>query len=154
MPTRSKRPCSQPGCPALQPCPTHSNKTAKDYDRSRGTATERGYDSAWSRFAAIYRADNPLCSAAQRQGRTAASEHVDHIIPLTKWRGDKYDPANLQPLSQSAHATKTLQERNGNSRGEPLASWPYVPWKTDLTMADAHSYLWVAAANGAVARCG
>lgn len=144
MPNRPKRPCRYLGCPSLGVCPNpaHSpSRERKDYDQRRGTATARGYDKAWSRFSAAYRTEHPLCVAAQRNGRVNASDHVDHIIPLSIWRGHKYDGANLQALSQSAHSAKTMQESQGNRRNAPLACWPYVPWHGDLTVKEAHEFI-------------
>ena len=142
MPTRPKRPCNHPACPNLG-CtdPAHVHRNSRQYDRSRGNAASRGYDSAWSRFAARYRDANPLCAIAKREGRVEAAEHVDHIIPLDIWRGGKFDGANLQPLSNSAHSAKTRHEHQRNKRGELLAGWPDVPWQGDLTLDEAHEFI-------------
>ena len=142
MPTKPKRPCPKPGCPNLE-CTEHTNYASKQYDRYRGTAASRGYDSRWATFSRSYRARHPLCAVAKRNSRTEAPNdlHVDHIIPLSHWRGSKFDGANLQAISAKAHARKTRDEYHGNNRGAPLAGWPLVPWRDDLTLDEAHRYI-------------
>lgn len=134
MPNRPKKPCAHPGCPNLTGgnnggCDEHGDYNRTQYDRSRGTAASRGYDSAWSRFAKVYRTQHPLCAACERQGRVAPTEQVDHIIPLTTWSGTKYDPVNLQGLCRSCHTRKTAAESNSRSgRGHLIGgSTPLVP---------------------------
>lgn len=91
------------------------------YEQARGTAAQRGYDSAWARFSAAWRRRHPLCgdrvdgpsaehSECVREERTTAAQVVDHIVP---WRGDrakKYDPRNLQSLCKQCHDSKTARE--------------------------------------------
>lgn len=125
MPTRPKRPCPEPTCPNLD-CAEHS--VGKRYNRSRGTSSQRGYDSAWSRFAKVYRIEtHPLCAACQREGRTAVTEQVDHIIPLSVWKGDMYDESNLQPLCGPCHTRKTVAEAKDRSGRGYLIDSPLVP---------------------------
>jgi len=41
-------------------------------------------------------------------GSLAPAVHVDHVRPLNMG-GEKFDPANLQPLCQSCHSRKTVR---------------------------------------------
>lgn len=65
------RPCSHPGCAALVAygegtrCPAHrraAGEGARQRDRFRGTAAERGYDSGWQRARLAFLAQYPLCA--------------------------------------------------------------------------------------------
>ena len=132
MPQRPSRPCGHPLCPGVAVkhgrCGAHQQPGV--YEQHRGTSTQRGYGSAWSRFARGYRQRHPLCAACERQGRVTACEQVDHQIPLSVWTGGKYDESNLQALCSTCHARKTVHERESVKRAEgggvPLAPWPYV----------------------------
>ena len=60
MPNAPKRPCREPGCPALVDsgrCPTHQRKRYRQQDANRESAAKRGYDAAWQpvRIAAFVR---------------------------------------------------------------------------------------------------
>jgi 5-methylcytosine-specific restriction endonuclease McrA len=41
-------------------------------------------------------------------GSVAPAEHVDHVRPLGMG-GERFDPANLQPLCRSCHSRKTVR---------------------------------------------
>jgi len=60
-------------------------------DDRRGSARERGYSTAWDKFARSWLIGNPLCVYCAAQDRDQAAELVDHIIP------HKGDPAAFWP---------------------------------------------------------
>lgn len=60
--------------------PTRQEQS-RDYDRRRGSASERGYDHRWSKASAGYRASHPLCVGCVAVGRVTAAEVVDHVMP-------------------------------------------------------------------------
>jgi len=81
------------------------------YDRNRGTAAQRGYDSRWQRFRAVYIQHNPLCRRCKAKGRITATKEVHHIVPLRDAPERKYDTDNLEPLCKSCHSKATRKER-------------------------------------------
>jgi 5-methylcytosine-specific restriction protein A len=107
-----KHPCAHPGCPALvEPgharCPKHHQAHQQAYDRSRGTAAERGYDAAHRKWRAAVLARDPICKACGVERSTFA----DHIVPLNQG-GAKLDLANGQGLCSRCHQVKRGQERH------------------------------------------
>jgi len=115
--------CAVPHCGVLVQkgrCSIH----AKQKDRARGTAQERGYDSKWATYSKAFRAQHPLCgmradnsmdtthSRCAAQGRTTPAECVDHIIPLSQG-GDMYDPSNHMSACLACNGWKaqTLERR-------------------------------------------
>lgn len=79
------------------------------------------YDATWQRFARRYLVGHPICHCDAVKawkdgsvitvpmgaaGMVAPSELVDHIRPLNAG-GERFDPANLQPLCRLCHSRKT-----------------------------------------------
>ena len=54
---------------------------AKDFDRERGTAAERGYDARWVRESKAFLAANPLCIYCALSDIVTAASLVDHLYP-------------------------------------------------------------------------
>lgn len=112
MTTRTLKVCLQPGCPALvsdRYCQTHKRRREAEDRKRRGTAAARGYDADWKRLRNKYLIAHPLCAHCLRQGRKRMAVMVDHIVPLPE--GERLDPANLQSLCASHHATKTANDK-------------------------------------------
>lgn len=92
------------------PCRVAATKARNArHERSRPSARQRGYDSAWDRARKAFLAKYPRC---RRCGSPA--NVVDHIIPH---KGDKavfWDRANWQPLCTPCHsgAKQSLERRN------------------------------------------
>ena len=120
MPTAPKRPCTFPGCGALiehgSRCPRHKREGAKQYDRERGTAYERGYGARWQKASAAFLRAHPLCQCPECQEgklRVLPSQVTDHIV---SHRGDMrlfWDRANWQAMSKTCHDKKTAREDGG-----------------------------------------
>jgi 5-methylcytosine-specific restriction protein A len=75
----------------------------------RGSATQRGYGSAWQRtakavLAAHRRAHGDWCPGWQRPAHPAKDLTVDHKVP--KARGGTDDPDNLWALCRACNSTK------------------------------------------------
>ena len=88
-----------------------STRTKKREPELRGTATQRGYTKRWTRAAAVYRAENPVCVICEEAGRVTPSECVDHVRPH---KGDEdlfWDERNWQALCHSCHSVKTRSEQ-------------------------------------------
>lgn len=87
-----------------------SKKRHRDYDKLRGTRTERMYDNRWLRYSKAYRARNPLCVVCEEKGIVTLVQCVDHKTPHG---GDSelfWDPSNHQSLCKSCHGEKTARE--------------------------------------------
>jgi len=102
-------------CPHIvtrsSPCPAHGAKARRrTIDEHRGTSSQRGYDARWRRAREAFLAANPLCSWAERHGRTEAAAIVDHV---KAHRGNMelfWLVENWQPLSAAAHARTGMKE--------------------------------------------
>ncbi|GAB6174487.1 HNH endonuclease signature motif containing protein [Paradesulfitobacterium aromaticivorans] len=112
MPYKPKRPCSNPGCPRLTSgrfCEKHHQETEKEYNRQRGSAASRGYDSRWRKARERYLKAHPLCVLCEQEGKLTPANVVDHIKPH---KGNKelfWDESNWQSLCKACHDSKTAQ---------------------------------------------
>lgn len=113
MPKKSMKPCCSPYCPELTGdrfCDKHRKKQQKGYDKWRGTAAQRGYDSRWRKARLHFLRRHTLCVMCEKEGKIKAATVVDHIVVH---RGDKklfWDKRNLQALCVSCHSRKTMME--------------------------------------------
>jgi 5-methylcytosine-specific restriction protein A len=115
MPSKPLRPCGHPGCPALVQvgkCPEHS-KDNRQYDKRRGSSTERGYGARHQRIREVVRREEPLCRECLSNNITTASSEMDHIDGNSmNTRRD-----NLQMLCKTCHSRKTIREQGGFGNG-------------------------------------
>lgn len=114
-PIAPKSPCLHPGCPALVSrgdkgrCEKHRKGYMKTIDQNRGTATERGYDSRWSRFGEWYLNQYPLCACGCGRG----AEEIHHLTPVTGPDDPRfYDESNLAGLTKACHSRETMKMLN------------------------------------------
>ncbi|MCJ8015241.1 HNH endonuclease [Paenibacillus sp. KQZ6P-2] len=113
MPSKPKRPCSQPGCTELTTEGSRCSEHKRVIDRYRGTAAQRGYDGKWRKARLGFLRKHPLCKHCQEKNRLTEATVVDHIKPH---KGDKtlfWDRDNWQPLCASCHSIKTAREDGG-----------------------------------------
>ncbi|MCM3411240.1 HNH endonuclease [Metabacillus litoralis] len=110
MSEKSLKPCSELRCPNLtrsRYCDDHK-RNIKGYDRHRGSAAQRGYDSKWRKARTAYLMKHPFCVECNKVGVIAPATVVDHIIPH---KGDKklfWDSKNnWQSLCEMHHNRKT-----------------------------------------------
>jgi 5-methylcytosine-specific restriction enzyme A len=78
-------------------------QSARDYDRARGSAAERGYGSRWAKAAKGWLRAHPLCVGCLARGRPVAAVLVDHVVPH---RGDMvlfWDSSKWQSLCKWDH---------------------------------------------------
>ena len=116
MAMAARRPCSAQGCSALVSsgrCPTH----ARQQDRARGTAVERGYDWRWAKFSKRWLLRHPLCGMradgriheeSRRpscRGREVLAQCTDHVVPMSRG-GAQYDTSNLMSLCIACNTAK------------------------------------------------
>lgn len=130
MPGRPRSICRTPYCGQLvdKPgyCDKHQKATRQAEDQRRGTAAERGYDSAWSRARVAYLRKHPLCVYCEREHRLTAATVVDHIIEhklkdaidsgdearIARARHLFWDSTNWQSLCAHCHnSRKQAEER-------------------------------------------
>lgn len=116
MPLAPLKPCSRVGCRELTRaiyCLTHEKDQQQSYDKERGSAASRGYDSKWRKARIRFLRNHPLCVECENENELAAATVVDHIIPH---KGDKvlfWDCNNWQPLCKPHHDSKTAKENGG-----------------------------------------
>jgi 5-methylcytosine-specific restriction protein A len=65
---------------------------------TRGGARRRGYDSAWDKAAAIFKARHPWCRGCAALGQRRTTEVVDHVEPhkgdqIKFWMTSMWQPA-------------------------------------------------------------
>jgi 5-methylcytosine-specific restriction enzyme A len=131
MPKASPHGCADPSCAALVPygvryCADHAAAQdaaaaaqTRDYDRARGTATQRGYGAQWRKRRDLFLDLYPLCgmrpdgrapvlSHCHDDGRLTPAYQVDHVVPH---RGDPAlfwdEQGNWQALCQDCGIRKT-----------------------------------------------
>ena len=118
MPWKPQHYCTFPGCTiriesGQSRCSEHKLFLQSQYDRRRGTSTERGYNARWRQLRRWWLNAHPLCEECRKEKKLVAATIVDHITPH---RGDQtllYDPANLQSLCTICHNRKTATEDGG-----------------------------------------
>lgn len=117
MPTKAATPCKKPGCNGLVrdskctvcgPVRRSSSWANKEYDKRRGTASERGYGTSWRKLRRMVLADNPLCVECEANGRVVVATEVDHILPKARGGDDSFE--NLQSMCQTCHRRKTAKD--------------------------------------------
>lgn len=134
MPRRAKLICRHVNCGKLVDeqgyCDRHK-KLAQDKDRTeRGTASERGYTSAWTKARLTFLSRHPLCAHHFERGEIVQATVVDHIVPhrlgQARLSGSKseldkaskifWDTDNWQSLCKQCHDIKTAREDGGFGR--------------------------------------
>ncbi len=115
MPRRSKKPCSQPGCPNITDgrfCEQHQKAHDKAYDLQRGTSAERGYGANWQRLRKMKLARDPICEDPHVEHRkyneTKVAEEVHHIHSIRY--GGTNEMENLMSLCKPCHSKITALE--------------------------------------------
>lgn len=78
----------------------------REYERNRGSASQRGYDREWQRIATSYLERHPICEHEDGCDELATDvHHKDGAGP----KGDNSDD-NLQALCHSHHSVTTARE--------------------------------------------
>jgi len=115
MPLRSLRPCKQVGCPQLTRdssgyCDEHIhavNEQQTRYERYRGSARQRGYDSTWERLRKIVLRENPLCHDCLDRDRITPAKEVHHIKKVREHPALRLVKSNLMCLCSQCHKSRT-----------------------------------------------
>jgi len=97
-------------------------------EKSRESASSRGYGRRWQAYRAGYLKSHPLCAMHEAQGQVVPAEVVDHIVPH---KGDQklfWDPSNHQALCKQCHDShKQRQEKSGAVVGCGMNGVPIDP---------------------------
>lgn len=100
----------------------------RTHDRYRGSASSRGYGTAWQKARRTFLAENPLCCRCQEEGRVEPATVVDHI---ERHKGDQalfWDRTNWQALCKPHHdRDKQREERRGYRVGNDVSGRPLDP---------------------------
>jgi 5-methylcytosine-specific restriction enzyme A len=100
--------CLEPGCGKVvstgSRCPTHQHELDVRRDRSRGTRSERGYDSRWARMAKEAIAEHPWCARCGTQGNATNPLTADHNVPLARGGSNVWD--NVVVLCRRCNSRK------------------------------------------------
>ena len=78
----------------------------KEYDKLRGTATERGYDAAWRKLRAYKLKISPLCACPDCQNgliRVKSANTVHHIKPVHTHPHLRLRLDNLLSMTRECH---------------------------------------------------
>lgn len=103
--------CTRSNCPGkvrngiCDKCGSLRSHTSQQYDKFRGTPTERGYDYRWTKLRLIVLQREPLCRECMKNNIVTQATEVDHIIAKRNGGKDSFD--NLQSLCKSCHSMKT-----------------------------------------------
>lgn len=120
MPSKPMKPCLENGCAALVQsgrCEAHKANGRQAYDRRRGTARQRLYDSDWEKFRALFLRRHPFCVGSapgwSSQDPPASTNHivlateVHHIQKVREFPELRLVESNCLGQCASCHATRT-----------------------------------------------
>lgn len=108
--------CAAPGCPELvPPGQTRCDSCTKAADRSRGTASDRGYNSpGHRRFRRDVLRNDPICVECRIAPSTVADHHPLSRRELIASGLDPNDPAAGRGVCKPCHDRSTaLREQRG-----------------------------------------
>ncbi|NQX68474.1 HNH endonuclease [Paenibacillus alba] len=113
-----KKFCRKSGCRELTEAKYCTEHIGQDLvkERERGSAAQRGYDSAWRKARLHFLKKHPLCVHCDNEGSIGAATVVDHIKPHKGDKGLFWERANWQPLCKRHHDIKTATEDGGFGR--------------------------------------
>ena len=116
MPVRAPRLCRcghRVAHGGLCPCERRAAAERKArFDKTRPSASARGYDAEWRKLRAAHLAKHPDC---RRCGDPARD--VDHVVPVRVAPARRLDPTNLQSLCTRCHSrAKQSEDRRAHSR--------------------------------------
>ncbi len=77
----------------------------RDFDKARGSTTQRGYDEDWKRLRAAFLSRHPQCSSCK-----APATDVDHVLPVRDRPDLRLAWRNFNALCHRCHSSKTARE--------------------------------------------
>lgn len=116
MPRKAMSVCSTPGCAELTQG-GRCDDCKREAERQRGSAFQRGYDSAWRRTRKAYLRTHPHCEcddcAALPVHLRPIATDVDHIDGLGPKGPRGHDPSNLRAMAHAHHSSRTARDQPG-----------------------------------------
>ena len=94
---RTPKACAKHGCRNYAEIGSYCSEHQPVRVDDRANASDRGYDSRWTKFRAMYLRQHPVC---ERCGKEANVVH--HIKPLDEG-GEQYNETNLEALCREDH---------------------------------------------------
>ncbi len=119
-PSHPFRPCADHGCPALvrppeRYCDKHraqheqaERERTADYERERGSSTERGYSGRWQKIRLSILAERPLCQDCLAENRYTPATELHHMDKGVAEKGI-HDPARMLALCKTHHSIRTMR---------------------------------------------
>src|SRR4030095_5084912 len=123
MPTLPLAGCSVPRCPGRAThkgkCETHYRQRQAEYDRARGSSTERGYGKYWQRRRAEFLSKHPECCVCG--AAATVPDHHPVSVADGRRRGWSWEQthadSNLRPMCERHHNSRTSRDQGwGKSR--------------------------------------
>jgi 5-methylcytosine-specific restriction enzyme A len=97
-------------------------KRKAEFDKTRPSAKERGYDSQWRALAKRHLERNPICTEVACKQRAT---EVDHIYSIRDRPDLRLAAFNLRSFCKSHHSARTARDqsfrRGDTGRNRPLA---------------------------------
>lgn len=90
-------------------CKGRCSCVQRDYDKTRGTSSERGYDSRWRAVRSEKLKLNPLCQDCELGGKITVANEVHHIVKVSVSPESRLDLNNLMSLCKACHSIRTLR---------------------------------------------
>ncbi len=123
MPALARARTICPRCPNLKPCSVHQGERRREFDRHRGSARSRGYDTRWERrrddhlalerncrHHALGLAAHPYDPTRRDTRQAEAGVVVDHVVPHRGRSQYFNDRDNLQTLCRPCDDRKRARE--------------------------------------------
>ena len=112
----------------LSPYQRTERQRKRDLDRSRGSASKRGYDAAWRRARAEHLEIEPLCRFCKEVGLIVSATTVDHIIPIRQRPDLRLVQSNLRSLCKTCHDRigedqQPAKPKGCDTAGNPVGGW-------------------------------
>lgn len=82
----------------------------KEYDKKRGSATSRGYDSRWRKFASDYLKEHPTCAICGQPAKIVDHKDIPADLMMQVYGGFDYDLSHYQALCYRCNTKKGRRE--------------------------------------------
>lgn len=112
MVRRALKTCSQPGCPELVE-QGRCDGCRGQADAQRGSARQRGYDSAWEAKRSNYLTRNPFCRLCHGLASVADHHPTSRRDLIAAGVADPDADHRLRPLCAPCHNSQTAQHQPG-----------------------------------------
>ena len=105
--------CSFPNCPEFVQGSTRCPEHTVIRPDNRASASQRGYDGKWAKFAKNYLKKFPWCSVINCDRPATDVDHIDNLGPLGP---QGHDESNLRGLCHQHHSSKTAAVTHAKKR--------------------------------------